>query len=72
MAKPISVLIVEDSPADAELVLRQLRRAGFDPTWTRVDNEADLRGAIQIPFQAGCGDLQQFGPRLYRLVRHRL
>ena len=36
-AIPLKVLIVEDSPADADLVLRQLRLAGYDPTWTRVD-----------------------------------
>jgi PAS domain S-box-containing protein len=47
MPQPISVLLVEDSPGDAELLLRQLRRAGFDPTWTRVDNEEDLRAALQ-------------------------
>ena len=35
--RPLKVLIVEDSPADAELVLRQIRLAGYDPTWTRVD-----------------------------------
>ena len=37
---PLRVLIVEDNPNDAELVLRELRRAGFDPDWNRVDTEA--------------------------------
>jgi pentatricopeptide repeat protein len=32
MSKPISVLILEDHVDDAELMLRELRRAGFDPT----------------------------------------
>lgn len=41
MTRPIKVLIVEDNPADAELVLRELRRAEFDPQWTRVETEAD-------------------------------
>jgi PAS domain S-box-containing protein len=32
--------LVEDSPDDAELALRELRRAGFDPDWERVETEA--------------------------------
>ena len=37
---PLRVLIVEDQPAHAELVVRELRRAGFAPEWQRVDDEA--------------------------------
>ncbi len=40
MATPLRVLIAEDNPADAELVLRELRRAGFEPDWVRVESEA--------------------------------
>ncbi len=39
-AVPLRVLIVEDHPAHAELMVRELRRAGFDPDWERVDTEA--------------------------------
>jgi len=38
--QPLKILIVEDNPADAELVLLELRRAGFEPNWQRVDTEA--------------------------------
>jgi len=41
MPQPLKVLIVEDNSADAELVVRELRRAGFDPDWQRVDTEAE-------------------------------
>jgi PAS domain S-box-containing protein len=41
MATPLSVLILEDRPADAELILHELRRAGFNPNWQRVETEAD-------------------------------
>ncbi len=41
MSRPLRVLIVEDNPADAELVLRQLRRAGFAPEGSRVDSEPE-------------------------------
>ncbi|MDX2212310.1 MAG: response regulator [Oculatellaceae cyanobacterium bins.114] len=36
MNEPLNVLIVEDSEDDALLVLRELRRGGFDVTWERV------------------------------------
>lgn len=44
--KPLHVLIVEDRPEDAELVVRTLRRAGFEPDWRRVDTEADYRAHL--------------------------
>jgi len=40
MPRPLKVLMVEDNPADAELVLLELRRAGFEPDCQRVDTEA--------------------------------
>ena len=39
MAQRLKLLLVEDSPHDAELLLWELRRAGFDPVWQRVDSE---------------------------------
>jgi PAS domain S-box-containing protein len=41
MATPLKVLLVEDHPADAELLLLELRRAGYAPDWRRVDTEKD-------------------------------
>src|SRR5947209_8316733 len=46
MPTPLRVLIVEDSPADAELLVHQLRRAGFEPEWKRVESEADFLAAL--------------------------
>jgi PAS domain S-box-containing protein len=40
--KRLNVLLAEDNPADAELVLRQLRNAGFKFDYERVDTEADF------------------------------
>ncbi len=37
MASPLRLLIVEDRPDDAELLLAELRRAGYDPKWTLVE-----------------------------------
>lgn len=42
MKRPIRVLLVEDNPADCELVLRELGRAGFQPRWERVETEEDF------------------------------
>src|SRR5437588_10733348 len=46
VSQPLRVLIVEDNPNDAELVLRELRRAGFNPDWKRVDTEAEFSSSL--------------------------
>ena len=47
MKAPLDVLIVEDSPSDTKLILRELRRSGFVPRWERVDTPVALRAALQ-------------------------
>lgn len=47
MATPIKILLVEDSPDDADLLLAELRRAGFDPKWKRVDTEPEYLDEIK-------------------------
>ncbi len=37
MTTPIRVLVVEDSLDDAELMLLELQRDGYAPTWERVE-----------------------------------
>src|SRR6266705_3387768 len=43
MAEQLRILLVEDSPNDAELVLRELTRGGLDFQSRRVQTEADFR-----------------------------
>jgi PAS domain S-box-containing protein len=43
----LRILLVEDIEEEALLILHQLRRAGYDPLWRRVDNAADLAHALQ-------------------------
>jgi CheY-like chemotaxis protein len=43
---PLRVLILEDQPADAEMMVYALRETGFAPTWTRVDTEVDYGAAL--------------------------
>ena len=41
------VLIVEDSEADAELIVRELRRGGYEPLHKRVETSADVMAALE-------------------------
>ncbi len=43
----IHVLLIEDSPDDAELVLRELCRGGFIPKHERVETAEQMRAALQ-------------------------
>lgn len=45
-ATPLRLLIVEDSEDDALLVVRELRRGGYDPHMTRVDCAAEMQSAL--------------------------
>jgi PAS domain S-box-containing protein len=38
---PLRVLILEDRLSDVELILHELRRAGFEPEWQRVETRTD-------------------------------
>lgn len=42
----LRLLLVEDSVEDAELLVRELRRAGFELEWRRVDTEPDYLAAL--------------------------
>ena len=47
MREPVRVLIVEDSPDDAELLVLELRRAGYDPVYERVQTASDMQAALE-------------------------
>ena len=48
MPTPLRVLILEDRPEDAELMVLELKRAGFDPDWTRVDTKEDYLANLDL------------------------
>jgi CheY-like chemotaxis protein len=47
VATPLRLLILEDNPSDAALVLHALRGAGFDPTADRVETEQEFRDRLR-------------------------
>src|SRR5262249_25193095 len=42
MTIPLRILMIEDSKADALLLLRHLQRGGYEPVYERVDSAAAL------------------------------
>jgi hypothetical protein len=51
MGVPLRVLIVEDFEGDALLLLRELRRGGYEPEYVRVDTAE----AMGPPSRSGSG-----------------
>lgn len=51
MGKPLRLLMVEDNPSDAALVLHNLRRAGYDPVSRRVDTEEAYREQLSADIE---------------------
>src|SRR5437870_13639942 len=74
MPRPLRVLIAEDNPADAALILRELRREGFDPEWHRVETEAEYLRRLHPDLEIILSDfdMPQFsGPRALELLQQR-
>lgn len=47
MSTPLSVLLIEDSEDDALLLIRELRRNGYEPDYRRVDTADGTREALR-------------------------
>ncbi|MGB8353038.1 MAG: response regulator [Chthoniobacteraceae bacterium] len=58
MSTPLRVLLLEDLPDDAELVLHALRDAGFDPQWERVDTETEYLARLTPSLEVIIGDFR--------------
>lgn len=74
MPQPLRVLILEDNPKDAELVVGQLRRAGFEPDWRRVNTEKDYLANLDGDFDIILSDyaMPEFdGMRALELLKQR-
>src|SRR5579883_1326967 len=44
---PLNVLIVEDSEEDADLIVLELKRGGFNPQFRRVETAETMRRALE-------------------------
>jgi len=44
--KKLRVILLEDKVIDAELIVRELRRCGYEPRWDRVETEEDFVGLL--------------------------
>ncbi len=74
MTLPLRVMILDDGPADAELMLDELRQGGFVPDWTRVETEAEFVDALDPKIDVILADynLPGFsGLRALRLLNER-
>jgi two-component system cell cycle sensor histidine kinase/response regulator CckA len=47
MIKPLRVLIIEDSEDDAQLLVRDIERAGYEVAWTRVETSDAMVAALR-------------------------
>ena len=46
MNLPLRILLVEDSENDAQLLLREIRRGGYDVVWERVETRSAMEQAL--------------------------
>jgi PAS domain S-box-containing protein len=73
-AEPLRLLLVEDSDDDAELVLRELKRSGFDVAVRRVQTAPSLKAALEEDWDFVLCDYtmpQLDAPTALRIVRER-
>ncbi len=74
MAIPLRVLILEDRVADADLMAHELRKAGFEPQWQRVETEPGYLAALDQEYDVVLSDynLPQYDAlRALRTLRQR-
>jgi PAS domain S-box-containing protein len=74
LSRPLRVLLVEDSADDAALLVRELRRGGYDPAWQRVDTVVSLERALDASWDVILCDYRMPGldaPQAISVVRSR-
>lgn len=74
MPRPLRVLLVEDRPNDAELVLLELRRSGYVPEWLRVETEDTFVAQLEQAWDIILSDyaMPEFsGTRALQLLQER-
>jgi len=69
MNLPLRVLILEDSEWDAELVLYELHRAGYELDWRRVENEVDYLNCLSPDLDVILADYSMFQFNALRAIQ---
>ena len=72
--QPLTVVMLEDRSADAELIVHELKKAGFEPAWQRVEDEAAYLRAIELAPDLILADFNMpalSAPRALELLRNR-
>src|SRR4051794_1755944 len=72
MSLPLRSLLLEDRVSDAKLVANELREAGFELEWKRIETEPDFRAEITAGWDIILADysLPQFDAlKALRIVR---
>lgn len=72
MANPLRLLMIEDTEEDAMLLLRELKRAGYEPTYRRVWTEASIEAALAEAWDIAISDWSMpniTGLDAFRIVR---
>lgn len=70
----LRVLILEDKPTDAELMLHELKKSGYNPLWKRVDSESDYVSNLKPDLEIILSDysMPQFtAPRALELLKQK-
>ena len=70
MPTPLRVLILEDRPADAELIVHELCKAGFAPEWYCVSTESDFLAALDTPIDVILADFRLPSFTALEALRH--
>jgi CheY-like chemotaxis protein len=74
LAELLRVLIIEDTPADADLLVMHLTKENYHLEWKRVESEVDFLAALNTPFDLILSDwvLPRFsGQRAFQLLTER-
>jgi two-component system cell cycle sensor histidine kinase/response regulator CckA len=69
----LKVLLLEDSSDDVELIVGELKKAGFEPAWQRVEDEPGLLQALESPPDLILADFSMpalSAPRALELLRN--
>ena len=48
MGAPLRLLIIEDSEDDCALIVRELKRGGYEPAFKRVDSQDALKPVLAL------------------------